>query len=313
LPRPGDLSLANRLRLDDARLFFKNQGSYIINNMMGYLSLTVIIDRIICAPMYGASNFGDIRDLMAKMLEVCTYEKILLAKTASLVSADVYSKLLAYKKLSCKSFSAQDNYCHVCSKQLQPNPDTFSIVSNMSICEQPLPLLDTSRGSEASANTSFEARQTEAISDNCVVIFHCGHAFHENCFELNHGKSGSCPVCKLHVSSSSSSNTFRRGCLPKSTSSPKRVSMQRLVEGASSSRPEALSDERAMPSYFNKSIVFSDRQQMALRSIRSRNTKEIDVWSKYGVGGGSVHAPQLEIEKRSKLRLAPANLSKFIN
>jgi hypothetical protein len=30
--------------------------------------------------LYGASNFGDIKDLMSKMLEMCSYEQILLEK-----------------------------------------------------------------------------------------------------------------------------------------------------------------------------------------------------------------------------------------
>ena len=50
-----------RQRLDETREFFKGLGSYIINSMVGYLSLTTIIDRMICDPLYGASNFGDIK------------------------------------------------------------------------------------------------------------------------------------------------------------------------------------------------------------------------------------------------------------
>lgn len=50
-----------RQRLNETREFFKNLGSYIINSMVGYLNLTTIIDRMICDPLYGASNFGDIK------------------------------------------------------------------------------------------------------------------------------------------------------------------------------------------------------------------------------------------------------------
>lgn len=50
-----------RERLNETREFFKSLGSYIINSMVGYLNLTTIIDRMICDPLYGASNFGDIK------------------------------------------------------------------------------------------------------------------------------------------------------------------------------------------------------------------------------------------------------------
>ncbi len=280
--------------------------------MMGYLSLTIIIDRIICDPIYGASNYGDIRDLMTKMLEMCTYEQILLTKTASLVSSDVYAKLLAYKKLSCKSFAAHDNYCHVCTKPLQPpNLDTVSI-SNMSIGEQPISILDSSRSSENTGNTSFENKQTDGLNEVGVVIFQCSHTFHENCFETNHRNCVSCPVCNQQ--STSINGVVSRSCLPKSTSSPKKVSELKLTEVLSSRSGVGFDIEKPLPSYFNKNIVFTDRQQAALKSIRSRNTKQTNAWDKYKVGGGeSVYAPELDIEKKSKLKLAPANLSKFIN
>ena len=72
-------------RLSETKEFFKNLGSYIINSMVGYLNLTTIIDRIVCDPVYGASNFGDIKDLMCKMLEMCSYEQTLLTKCSRYV------------------------------------------------------------------------------------------------------------------------------------------------------------------------------------------------------------------------------------
>lgn len=56
-----EADLIVKQRLNETREFFKNLGSYIINSMVGYLSLTTIIDRMICDPLYGASNFGDIK------------------------------------------------------------------------------------------------------------------------------------------------------------------------------------------------------------------------------------------------------------
>ncbi|CAF0823316.1 unnamed protein product [Brachionus calyciflorus] len=114
-------------RLNETKEFFKNLGSYIINSMVGYVNLTTIIDRMICNPLYGASNFGDIKHLMIKMLEMCSYEQTLLDKTDNLVSDDVYSKMCMYKKLSSRSFSALSNFCQSCSKPLDLDGENLDV------------------------------------------------------------------------------------------------------------------------------------------------------------------------------------------
>lgn len=116
------------IRLDETKIFFKNLGSYIINSMVGYVNLTTIIDRMICDPLYGASNFGDIKHLMLKMMEICAYEQILLDKTNDLVSYDVYTKMAALKNISSKSYSSISNYCQGCSKQLDSNAQSQQVL-----------------------------------------------------------------------------------------------------------------------------------------------------------------------------------------
>ncbi|RNA12188.1 vacuolar sorting-associated 8 -like protein [Brachionus plicatilis] len=113
--------------IDETRDFFKNLGSYIINSMVGYVNLTIIIDRMICDPLYGASNFGDIKPLMLKMMEICAYEQILLDKTNDLVSHDVYCKMAAFTSVTSKSFSSLSNYCQSCSKQLDSDTDSQQV------------------------------------------------------------------------------------------------------------------------------------------------------------------------------------------
>jgi hypothetical protein len=114
-------------RLNETKEFFKSLGSYIINSMVGYLNLTTIIDRIICDPLYGPSNLGDIKDLMVKMLEMCSYEHTLLTKTSSLVSKDVYYKMLNFKRLCGKSFSSFTDYCLYCTRPLDLEQENVSI------------------------------------------------------------------------------------------------------------------------------------------------------------------------------------------
>lgn len=159
-------------RLIETRDFLKKLGSHIINSMVGYLSLTTIIDRIVCDPMYGASNFGDIKYLISKMYEMCSYEQVLLDRTASLASRDVYSKMATFKRYACKSYSAFSIFCQFCSK--------------------PLDLSD------------LNDKQSD-LNEALVSLFHCGHSFHLICLEMIQvDKSSACPICN-----SSSSGDMR--------------------------------------------------------------------------------------------------------
>ena len=132
--------------------------------MVGYLNLTTIINRIVCDPLYGASNFGDIKYLVSKMLEMCSYEQILLTKTASLVSSDVSSKMLAYKRYASGSFSSLSNYCQYCSKPLDS-------------------ALESGVTAAAAAADSKTVETNNDLSSS-VSIHHCGHSFHLLCLEM---------------------------------------------------------------------------------------------------------------------------------
>lgn len=152
-------------RLNETKEFFKNLGSFIINSMVGYLNLTIIIDRIICDPLYGPSNLGDIKDLMLKMLEMCSYEHTLLTKTSNLVSKDVYYKMASYKRLCSKSYSPFTDYCLYCSR-------SFDLAN-----------LD-------------ENYESSSLNEKSLVIYHCGHSFHQICLDIiQTKKESSCPIC----------------------------------------------------------------------------------------------------------------------
>jgi hypothetical protein len=287
-------------RLEETHRFFKNLGSNLINSMMGYINLTTIIDRIICNPMYGASNFGDIRDLMTKMLDQCAYEQILLSKTANLVSQDVYNKMATYKKYSGKSFSAQSNYCHICSKELEPGQcKNTSIRSNNSDVD-PLPL-DLSNKSDL--QISFEV-QTET-SDVSVKLFHCGHSFHESCLEINENFDWThlgCPVCNMKGIAAKKMTKLPS---PRTTSSPiKSPTKQKSPELKKTSQTNCYSSS-------NRDISFSPRQVSALKSIRSRKGGSF-ISNDQPLNSQRLLVQPSNIQRLSKLTLAPGNLCKFI-
>ncbi len=189
-------------RLAETRDFFKNLGSYIINSMVGYLSLTTIIDRIIGDPLYGASKFGDIKELMIKMLEMCSYEQILLTKTSSLVSRDVYANMLVYKRISCKSYSLFSVFCQYCSRPLDLSTkaaadslSTNSAYSNTSNMSQP-----HFKGNNNTVNAispSPNSSNLEALdSKMSITMYQCGHSFHLSCLEIMQTvPTAPCPTC----------------------------------------------------------------------------------------------------------------------
>lgn len=251
---------------------------------MGYLNLTTIIDRIVCDPMYGASNFGDIKDLMIKMIEMCSYEQVLLTKTASLVCHDVYSKLLIYKKYSSRSFSSLINFCHFCMKPFEPT-------SNKSIKS----LTDSVKSPDTSKN---EAIPVFDQGDPSISIYHCGHSFHEACLEINETLNrDSCPICSLKQTLFKRDKNENRQVI-----TPKKQFVQEPVDNLI---------QNQLPSYCNKSITFSPCQVSALSAIRTRNYESLNSSANFYVF--PTKSSILNIEKQSKLKLSPANMSKFID
>lgn len=336
-------------RLNETREFFKGLGSYLINSMVGYLNLTTIIDRMICDPLYGASNFGDIKDLMLKMLEMCSYEQTLLNKTSSLVSRDVYSKMLVYKRLACKSFSSFTNFCQYCSRPLDL---TFKKSLNGSIA---------SANMQNAANISSpmvdlnEPRLDALDSKMSVTIYNCGHSFHSSCLEIMLAQSTStCPLCNSssttrfnQLASVSSNSKFKSKYAKKNKSNETQADTNQpaeqsdlasrfsseVVDGnrqikASTSQTALAENEPGETSDFNRTnyTQLNERQLNALKSIRNRNMSiyNLDMNENGDINGTSAYASKSSvyehkilptntmIEKRTKLNLAPANLTKFI-
>lgn len=159
---------------------------------------------------------------------MCSYEQTLLEKTSSLVSRDVHSKMIVYKRLAAKSFSSFTNFCQYCSRPLDLNAksngssfETASITSSMSGGNQQQkqqqrmllsslnnnissPSVDLGGGESSLAASS--SRLVELDSRMAISIYSCGHSFHLSCLEILQPTSTSpvsqtsvysmlCPVC----------------------------------------------------------------------------------------------------------------------
>lgn len=283
--------------------------------MVGYLSLTTIIDRIIVGdPVYGATNFGDIKDLMIKMLEMCSYEQILLTKTSNLVSQDVYYNMMVYKRLSCQSYSMFDTFCNYCSRPLDLNQNNkytaYDTASLTSITSNQQQLSPPNRSASPIPIDSSENKLS-------ISLFHCGHSFHQVCLEIGNFSTTACPICNP----SSSDRTTKSKVNKNQT---KRSEKKRALEfenfeveatTTSSQQPAtSTSDTSLIESSPQRSIgsqqqAFKsslNKQQIdALKQIRKRNDHLFRI-------DNSDEFNSTNLERNGKLTTAPANLLRFV-
>mgnify|MGYP000623901136 CR=1 FL=1 len=55
---------------------FKQLTHHVLNNMMGYIALPAILQKIMQDPAYNTGKFGEIRELILGMLETYNYEQV---------------------------------------------------------------------------------------------------------------------------------------------------------------------------------------------------------------------------------------------
>ena len=278
--------------------------------MVGYLSLTIIVDRIICDPLYGASNFGDIKDLILKMVETCTYEQVLFAKTSVLVAKDVYHNMQVFKRYSGKSFSPLTDFCQYCSKPLdfKLNGGNRSVASADSFIYVP-PNAGLSPEANKYPELTFDSNNKIQDSDPkmSINIFHCGHSFHQTCLEIAQSNSF-CPICK----NSSNSNQASKNNKPnKSKISDK--SNSKLSPGNEIDQNDEVG-QTLLPASPNSSPAFTltQSQVAALKEIRSRTLTSFILNESGNVAKNLNKQSSNLIEKQSKLKLAPANIAKIV-
>jgi hypothetical protein len=344
--------VAIKERLTETKDFFRKLGSYIINSMVGYVNLTTIIDRIVADPLYGASNFGDIKDLMCKMLEMCTYEQTLLGKTLNIVSKDVYSKMSTLKRYSSKSYSSFASYCQYCSRPL----DLTSHSGSGGSTAESLMNLGSQHSTQAVsqsiaiASTGDERKFASNELDNkiAIIIYHCGHSFHQLCLEMSqnaHTTHMSCPLCN-NSSSTQRSNMSNRP-LQQTNNNKKAnklkqqyLNRQQAFDGENKQRsspdehmPAPSSSSSSLTRLASNSsiatgepIAISDldvyssltTQQVAtLKAIRIRNIPSLRMFNNLNIAKDEMNGTiqkqtNTMLEKQSKLQLSPANLAKFI-
>ncbi|GFT81859.1 vacuolar protein sorting-associated protein 8 homolog [Nephila pilipes] len=107
---------------------FKVLTRHLLNNMMGYISLPAILQRVVQDPAYNTGKFGEIRELIMGMFETYNYEKTLLSTTTKLLNDDLHSQLRNLCKSANHVYSSHDDVCSFCRNQLDAEEDIEIII-----------------------------------------------------------------------------------------------------------------------------------------------------------------------------------------
>ncbi|XP_065646918.1 vacuolar protein sorting-associated protein 8 homolog [Hydra vulgaris] len=124
-------------------LVFKELTKDVLTNMMAYISLPAILQKIMRDPAYNAGKFGEIKEFILGMLDTYNYELTLLETTNSLLGKDLYSQYEQEKKILSRGIRPSQYICILCAREL--NKDYLS---------------------------GFKA-----------ILFRCGHVYHNSCLQ----------------------------------------------------------------------------------------------------------------------------------
>nr|XP_046257105.1 vacuolar protein sorting-associated protein 8 homolog isoform X3 [Scatophagus argus] len=122
----------------------------VLNCMSSFISLPVIIQRILQDPVYGKGKLAEIQGLILGMLDTFNYEQTLLETTTSLLNHDLHWSLAHLRAAVTRGLHPRQDYCNICLQQ-------------------------------------YKRRQDSAEE---IIVFSCGHLYHLQCLqqkECGHG------------------------------------------------------------------------------------------------------------------------------
>uniref|UniRef100_A0A803SWN9 Vacuolar protein sorting-associated protein 8 homolog n=1 Tax=Anolis carolinensis TaxID=28377 RepID=A0A803SWN9_ANOCA len=113
----------------------------MLNNMAAFISLPLILQRILQDPVYGRGKLGEIQGLVLGMLDSFNYEQTLLETTTNLLNHDLHWSLRNLKASVTRGLNPKQDYCCICLQQYKRRQET---------------------------------------SDQ-IIVFSCGHLYHSLC------------------------------------------------------------------------------------------------------------------------------------
>ncbi|KAI8374379.1 Golgi CORVET complex core vacuolar protein 8-domain-containing protein [Radiomyces spectabilis] len=155
------------------------------------ISLPHLLLRLVHSQTRGETTFADFRHFFLTMLDTYKYEGKLLEMTNRLFERDLYGGVQEMVRKKGRGWGPTRAVCPICGAS----------ILDISLLQPPL-----------AWNLDAEDEATEDVQDTAekdIAIFHCGHAFHQHCLQLQLGESQNvCVIC--HHGSSKTSRTKLR-------------------------------------------------------------------------------------------------------
>ncbi|XP_066928995.1 vacuolar protein sorting-associated protein 8 homolog [Clytia hemisphaerica] len=145
-------------------LVFKEFTKEVLNNMMSFISMPAVLEKIMQDPTYKSGKFGEIKELILGMLETYNYELTLLETTKKILGRDLHGQYKRQKQFLSRGFQPATSKCELCFRSTNTTENLTSL--------------------SASNNRSE------------IIFFRCGHIFHKSCLEGSIGFEEE-PVCVL--------------------------------------------------------------------------------------------------------------------
>lgn len=128
-------------------------------NMMEYISLPAVLQKIMQDPTYSSGKFSDIKDIVFGMIDTYNYELTLLKTTNNLLGNDLLGQYNHERRVLSRGFRPNVNRCYSCTRN-------YSINNN------------GSGGGEKGGVKEI---------GNEFVLFRCGHTYHRKCLQSSVG------------------------------------------------------------------------------------------------------------------------------
>ncbi|WAR10580.1 VPS8-like protein [Mya arenaria] len=107
---------------------FKKLTHHVLNNMMGYIALPAILQKIMQDPAYNTGKFGEIRELILGMLETYNYEQTLMITCKNLLNHDIHMHLRNLTSVAAKGYIPRGEQCRICVKRFINQQDSDTVI-----------------------------------------------------------------------------------------------------------------------------------------------------------------------------------------
>eukprot|EP00743_Colponemidia_sp_Colp-15_P010359 GILK01011401.1.p1 GENE.GILK01011401.1~~GILK01011401.1.p1 ORF type:complete len:872 (+),score=181.18 GILK01011401.1:61-2616(+) len=204
----------------------------ILQSMMGYVAFPSILKKI--TSDHSQDEFGEFRETLISMLDTYAYQQNILRTANDLLAKDIYRSIQILHKRQARALVPRQFQCASCSQPVVGTDATFG-------------------------------------SSNQLLVFDCGHTFHQRCVRVN---AVGCELCQTQDKPSAMSRANRSRA--NSGQNPNTPTLPRREAAVTAGGPAATVGEAG--STVNKSLsadVYVRRLQNFYKKSNERSPMEI--------------------------------------